>query len=73
MEKINIIIMNLSVDEAVTENEDGSYTIFINDNLSKDFKEKSYLHALQHIYGNDFENGKNVQQIESIAHGIEEQ
>lgn len=55
------------VREAVTENEDGSYTIFIEENLSQSERQREFLHAMRHIAGDDFEKS-NVQKIERIAH-----
>lgn len=70
MEQINVVVMNITVDEAVTRNEDGSYTIFINDSLSQEYKQKAYIHAIKHICNCDFEKGKNVQEAESITHNM---
>lgn len=53
--------------EAVAANEDGSYTIFVEDTLSPEHKRKAVLHALAHIWGNDFSNA-DVQEIESSTH-----
>ena len=55
------------VHEAVTPNEDGSVTIFIDKNMTFEEQKKRLLHALQHIQGNDFEK-ESVQEIESDAH-----
>lgn len=56
-------------DEAVTPDiEDDGYTVYINDRLSDQRAEQSYLHALKHIRGNDFEL-HDVQRIEYEAHG----
>lgn len=53
--------------EAVTINEDGSATIFLDKNDTKELQRKRFLHAIKHLRGNDF--GKsNVQEIESNAH-----
>ena len=41
--------------EAVTLNEDGSYTIFIDRALSREGQQQKFLHALKHILKNDFE------------------
>lgn len=60
-------LSGISVNEAVTENEDGSYSIFINDGLSPDGKKAAYLHAMKHIERNDFDMG-DVQSIEFYAH-----
>lgn len=55
------------VKEAVTENEDGSYTIFIEQNLSREEQQKKFLHALSHILKDDFSK-ENIHNIERIAH-----
>ena len=58
----------MTVNEAVTENEDGSYTIFVNNNLCESNRLSAINHALSHIKNYDF--GKDdVQEIESEAHG----
>lgn len=53
--------------EAITPNEDGSYTIFINARLSNEEQLKSYKHALKHIQNGDFDK-TDVQKIEYSAH-----
>lgn len=62
-----VIFMDMTTNEAVTENEDGSYTIFINARLSYEKQMQSYLHAMRHITGEDFSKDC-VQKIESNAH-----
>ena len=56
-----------NVREAVTENEDGSYTIFIEENLSQSERQREFLHAMRHIAGDDFSNN-DIQLIEYDAH-----
>ena len=56
------------VHEAVTENEDGSYSVFIDARLSSDGQLREYEHALKHIENGDFEK-PDVQLIEAAAHG----
>lgn len=63
-----VILMDMTVNEVVTENEDGSYTIFINSRLNYEKRLKSYLPAMKHIEGDDFQKG-DVQNIEYLAHG----
>lgn len=55
------------VNEAVVANEDGSYTIFIEEPLSPEHRKKTFLHALKHLAENDFEK-TDVQEIENEAH-----
>ena len=56
-----------AVKETVTENEDGSYTIFIDSSLSPEAQDKAFKHAMIHIFSHDFEKS-NVGNIEMIAH-----
>ena len=69
---VNVQILDLKTTcgtELVTPNEDGSYTVLINARMSYEKQRMALLHALGHIFNNDFEK-VNVQQIESAAHGI---
>ena len=56
--------------EAVTPNEDGSYTIFINSRDASNIQREAYLHAVEHIKNGDFSSSESVQAIEAKAHGI---
>ncbi|MCI2049024.1 MAG: hypothetical protein LKJ76_04810 [Lachnospiraceae bacterium] len=67
---INIQIIEMKQDEAVTENEDGSYTVFISDSLSPDARVAAYNHAIYHIDHDDFEK-EDVQLVELAARGKE--
>ena len=53
--------------EAVTENEDGTYTIFIDAALSRESQQKKFLHAMKHILGKDFSK-TDICSIEACAH-----
>lgn len=55
------------VHEAVTPNEDGSVTIFIDKNMTFEAQQKRFLHAMRHLDGNDFDKD-DVQEIETKAH-----
>lgn len=57
----------MTVNEAITENEDGSFTVFINSNLCDSKRLEAINHAIRHITGRDFEK-TDVQQIELSAH-----
>ena len=58
---------DMKTNEAIVENEDGSYSIFINERLCENKRLKSFYHAMTHIEKNDFEK-ENVQIIEDDAH-----
>ena len=57
----------MNVNEIITENEDGSYTIFVNSNLCDSKRLKAINHAFKHIKKKDFEKN-DVQEIEANAH-----
>lgn len=63
-----VIFIDMKTREAVVENDDGSYTIFINAQLNYEQQLNSYCHAMKHIVGEDFYK-ENVQEIEALAHG----
>ena len=67
---VNVILMDLTVNEAVTENADGSFTIFINARLNNEGQLEAYNHAMKHIENHDFQK-YDVQQIETDAHAPE--
>lgn len=56
------------VHEAVTPNEDGSITVFIDKNMTFEAQKERFLHAIKHLRGNDFDKD-NIQEIETDAHG----
>lgn len=55
------------VREAVVPNEDGTFTIFIDESLSQEQKYQRFLHAYEHLTGNDFEK-ENADEIEQDKH-----
>lgn len=68
---VHYINLPLSVDEETTKNEDESYSIFINKNISKNAQNLAFIHALQHIQNEDF-NKENVNKIEINTHNVTE-
>ena len=69
MSDIYIYPMDLKgVNEAVTHNADGSYTIFYDDKLSPAGRHEAVNHAMRHIKRNDFEHLKTADEIEGEAH-----
>lgn len=68
--QVRLINLPSKSKEAVTENEDGTYTIFIDAALSRIEQQKSFIHAMKHILNDDFSK-EDVQAIESIAHNLE--
>ena len=64
-----VYLDGMLTNEAITENEDCTYTIFINQNLSEAKRLKAIQHALEHIKEKDFEKS-DVQEIESKRHAV---
>ena len=59
--------MEYGIHEQITQNHDGSYTVFLNARDSTEMSRMSFVHALCHIHNNDFEK-YDVQEIEYEAH-----
>ncbi|MFW5651699.1 MAG: hypothetical protein ACOCNC_10055 [Acetivibrio ethanolgignens] len=75
MKDVNIVTIdfrNTAETEIVTENADGSFTIFINAKMSFERQQEAYQHAMRHIDGNDFEK-TDVQKIEHQVRNFSEQ
>ena len=68
--QVRLINFPAKAKEAVTKNEDDTYTIFIDASLSKDEQQKRFLHALKHIVGDDF-SSEDIQHIEYLAHNLD--
>lgn len=60
---IHLLDMPYGVNEIVSPNEDGTYSVFINAKLSIDGRSRAYKHAFRHIMNADFA-GLDVQSIE---------
>lgn len=56
------------VHELVTENEDGSITVFLDKNATRESQYKRFQHVMKHLAGDDFSKC-DVQEIEAEAHG----
>lgn len=50
------------------KNDDGSYTIIINKNISTERQKEAVLHELTHIEGNDFTNEEQADLLEKMLH-----
>lgn len=50
------------------KNDDGSYTIIINKNISTERQKEAVLHELTHIQGNDFTNEEQADLLEKMLH-----
>lgn len=61
--------------ELVSPNADGTYTILLNGNLSRERQTEAFWHAIRHINHNDFERVEalGIQVIENQAHKKGEQ
>lgn len=50
----------------VIPNDDGSFSVYINANLSLQRQKEALKHELDHINDGDFYNGKSIEEIENI-------
>ena len=57
---------NYRVGGMVMPNDDGSFSVYINANLSQERKKKALDHELDHIENYDFYNRKPITEIEDI-------
>jgi hypothetical protein len=70
---INVQMMDLKsskIKETVTENDDGSYTIFLNSRFTQEQLKDAYIHAIGHITRDDFNKHNSADAIEFYAHGL---
>lgn len=73
MYDINVQMMDLKttkVKESVTCNEDGSYTIFLNTRFNREQLCDAYIHALGHIFREDFDKHSSADVLEYYTHGM---
>lgn len=51
---------------AVVPNDDGTYSVYINANVTDERQREAYLHELGHIEAGDFYNSTPIEEIETI-------
>lgn len=70
MEYINVVFVDLpkDVQGLTTPNEDCSWTIAINAQLSYEKRKSALLHELSHIFGRDFQSDSEAGLIEHERH-----
>lgn len=66
---VHLLDLPTKTREAISINEDGSYTVVLNSKLSRRTQFEAFLHAVEHIKRKDFESYDSVQSIEHSAHG----
>lgn len=64
-----IDLKTTKIKETVANNEDGSYTIFLNSRFTQEQLADAYIHAMGHIDRDDFNKGS-ADAIEAYAHGL---
>ena len=71
IDDVNVVYIALpaKVKGITTENEDGSFTIFIDKDLSSDQQRETYLHEMDHIASGDLRSILSADQIEKISYG----
>lgn len=64
---VRVVDLPPSVNGACTPNDDGTYSVYINGRNSAQKQKKSLAHEVKHITGEDFYNGKCIEDIESLG------
>lgn len=68
---VHYIDFKNSIPATSTVNDDGSYSIFINNRLSHNMQSVAYIHELNHILQLDFESrDRNIDVLEYYAHKV---
>ena len=70
---VNVIMsdnMPYGMPEHIIDNQDGSYTVFLNAKLNYETQREGFQHAVDHVMRKDYEK-EDVQQIEMSAHGLQ--
>ena len=64
---INVQILDFgnSIPAAVTINDDGGFSIFLNARLSYERRLEAYLHEMRHIQNQDFYGDMSVEEMET--------
>ena len=66
-----IDLKTTKIKETVANNEDGSYTIFLNSRFTQEQLIDAYVHAIGHIARDDFSKHSPADAIEVYAHGLQ--
>ncbi|NLV98142.1 MAG: hypothetical protein GX043_12570 [Desulfovibrionales bacterium] len=61
---LQLVKMPCNIEAAVTTNNDGSYTVFVNKNISVEQQKEAILHELRHIERGDFLCNEGADEIE---------
>lgn len=68
---VQLIDFKNSIPATSCQNEDGSYSVFLNSRLTKERQTDAYFHELDHIMRLDFEKKhEDVDYIEKYAHQL---
>ena len=70
---VNVIMSNdmpYGMPEHIIDNQDGSYTVFLNARLNYETQREGFRHAIDHVMNKDYDK-EDVQQIEMSAHGLQ--
>lgn len=61
---VHEVSLPYEVSGAVTPNDDGTFSVYINSRLSTDKQLKALRHEVDHIENDDFYNGKPIEAVE---------
>lgn len=64
---VRVVDLPPNVKALVSENDDGTYSMYLNARNDPEQNVDSYFHELDHIENDDFNNGKPITQVERFT------
>ena len=64
---IRVIVLPCKVYAMTSADENGDYNVYINEALSEEKRTSALYHELRHIICDDFNNGRNIEDVENEA------
>ena len=63
---VRLVDLPYSVKALVSENDDGTYSMYLNARYGDEQRINSYFHEMEHIERDDFNNGESIYIVEGI-------
>lgn len=72
MNNINTVMANMptKIRAYTVANQDNTYTVVLNSNLTFEQNKASYKHELYHINNGDYDDNRRIERLEIYAHGL---
>lgn len=63
---VRVVPFPVAIGGMVMPNDDGTYSVYLNENVDDNRKRKAYRHELKHIVNGDFWNDLPITEIEDL-------